>query len=214
MAFIDWGAILRVNGKFINKNEELFMKCSDAGYVCEKATDKNGNMYDIDGNYFVYAGDKDFMLVFYKGYAHIISNEKIIYTVSWSPFIRETFYFDGHPNVTVELLDKELKKKCYIDPFDEEEIEDWINHLGKKKTDKLVFKRNKDIRTAWRKQTCLYVRKLHRWLATWTHNGNKYEVIFGRGIDPSEKCWNDIKFEYYDFSDVEREIIDNWFKGE
>ena len=215
MAFIDWGALLKVNGKFINKDADLFMDCSDTGYVCEKAVYKDGQEYDIQGNYFVYAGDKSFMLCFYKGMFYVISDEKIIHTVSWNPFIKETFYFDSLPNVTVEHLDKELRRKCVFDHFDEEEIEDWVNHWGKKKTEKLILKRSKDIRTAWRKQTeGISKNRSDRWLVTWIHNGNKYEVIFGYGIDPCEEVWNDIKFEYYDFSDVERRIIDSWFKGE
>ena len=33
MAMIDYGAMLRVDGKFINKNCDLFMEQSDTGYV-------------------------------------------------------------------------------------------------------------------------------------------------------------------------------------
>lgn len=215
MAFIDYGAILRVNGKFVNKNEGLFMKCSNTGYVCKKATDKNGTVYNIADDYFVYAGDKDFMLVFYKGMFHVISNERIIKTVYWNPFIKETFYFEDSPNVTVEHLDKELRRKCIINKPDEEDLEYWKDNYNENKAKCLERKGFKRIRTAWRKQTKLIGKvRSSRWLATWTYNGNKYEVIFGIGIDPSEKCWNDIKFKHYGFSDVEREIIDSWFKGE
>ena len=53
-----------------------------------------------------------------------------------------------------------------------------------------------------------------RWLATWDYNGNHYEVIFGYGIDPNKDVWNRIKLDSYDFSDVERQIIDGWFVGD
>lgn len=45
-------------------------------------------------------------------------------------------------------------------------------------------------------------------------NGHTYEVIFGYGIDPSEKVWGSIKDEHYEFTDLERQIIDSWFKEE
>lgn len=160
MALIDYGAILRVNGKFINKNCDLFMHSSDTGYVCEQALHPNGEMIDIDKEFYVYAGDENFMLCFYKGLFYVISHNKII-LAKWNIlFMSETFYFDGLPSVNVERLDN----------------------------------------------------KTQRWLATWIHNGNKYEVIFGYGIDPDEEVWNRIKFDGYKFTDIEREIIDEWFK--
>ena len=60
MSAIDYGALLRVNGKFINKNDDLFSYCSDTGYVCDKATyysdyEKKEIEIDIMGNYYVYA---------------------------------------------------------------------------------------------------------------------------------------------------------------
>ena len=54
MALIDWGSLLRVNGKFINKNKDLFMNCSDTGYVCKQAEYPDGTVVYIDGNNFVY----------------------------------------------------------------------------------------------------------------------------------------------------------------
>ena len=223
MSFIDWGAILRVNGKFINKNKDLFMNCSDTGYICEKAEYPDGTVRDISGNYFVYAGDENFLIVFYKGIFHVIHNNKIIYS-DWNiSFNSETFYFEGLPTLKVEHLDENI----YFDPVEsagtwEDYVrEQWIGATGKEKLSELEngskrykrFKKNlKRIARERKNPSRWYRYKTDRWLATWEYNGKKYEVIFGSGIDPNEKVWNDIKYDCYRFTDVERQIIDSWFE--
>ena len=102
MAILEYGALLKINGKFINKNMDLFMDCSDTGYICEKATyyDKNikkDREVFIDGMFYVYAGDENFMLCFSKAGFSVISHNKIIGSVVFSQFLSETFYFDGLP---------------------------------------------------------------------------------------------------------------------
>lgn len=82
MAMIDYGAVLKVNGTIVNSNE-MFMETSDTGYMIDVAVDKDGYDYDIDGNYFVSAGDEDLMICFYKTTALIISNKTVIKTYSW-----------------------------------------------------------------------------------------------------------------------------------
>ena len=98
MSAIDYGALLRVNGKFINKNDDLFSYCSDTGYVCDKATyysdyEKKEIEIDIMGNYYVYAGDENFLLCFYKGYFYdtvfFVVNSKSEFSV---PVRRGTSY--------------------------------------------------------------------------------------------------------------------------
>lgn len=212
MAFIDYGSLLRVNGKFINKNKNLFMDCSDTGYVCDKATyfdDKSKEIITthINGNFYVYAGDENFMLCFYKGYFYVIHNNKIICSISNSYFISETIYFDGLPTIKVEHLDKELRNE-YPDKLDDWDRAFYYDHFGIKKGQlkiNRVLKKYKNV--VWKTRSS-------RWLATWDYNGNHYEVIFGYGIDPNEDVWNRIKFDSYDFSDIEREIIDSWFLGD
>ena len=213
MAAIDSGALLRINGEFINKNGDLFMDCSDTGYVCDKATyfDEYQNKEtetDIDGNYYVYAGDENFMLCFYKGYFHVIHNNKIIHTVSYVPFISETIYLDGFPTIKVEYLDKIFQRKYYY-KADESDKNYFIYCYGKKKGYLKYLRYLKRNRGGWFKYCT------DRWLATWEYNGNHYEVIFGYGIDPDEKIWERIKFDDdgYEFTDVERNIIDSWFAG-
>ena len=47
MSMIDYGALLRVDGKFINKNCGLFMNASNTGYVCKRAINNDGKEYVI-----------------------------------------------------------------------------------------------------------------------------------------------------------------------
>lgn len=215
MSLIDYGALLRVNGEFVNKDQNLFMDFSDTGYVCKEALWKDGNKYDIDGNYFVYAGDEHFMICFYKGFFDIISDEVMIYSGWNDHFIKETLYFKDLPDITIEHLDKNIRTECLIDTPDEFDIKDLEWRYGKKKGKQKIRRIYKRISFAKRRQTdSINKYYSNRWLATWMYNGNKYEVIFGYGIDPNEKVWDSIKNNGYNFSDVERNIIDNWFKGE
>ena len=188
------------------------MDCSDTGYVCDKATyfdDESKEIITthINGNFYVYAGDENFMLCFYKGYFYVIHNNKIICSISNSYFISETIYFDGLPTIKVEHLDKELRNE-YPDKLDDWDRAFYYDHFGIKKGQlkiNRVLKKYKNV--VWKTRSS-------RWLATWDYNGNHYEVIFGYGIDPNEDVWNRIKFDSYDFSDIEREIIDSWFLGD
>lgn len=212
IAFVNYGAILRVNGKFINKNDDLFMKSSDTGYVCDQATyfdneSKEMKPVDIMGNYYVYTGDKNFMLCFYKSYFYVISNNKIIYSCWFSRFISETIYIDGFPTIKVEHLDKELRNE-YSDQLDDWDRKWYYDYYGARKGQLKINRALKKYKKV------VYKIRSSRWLATWDYNGNHYEVIFGYGIDPVEDVWNRIKFDSYDFSEVERQIIDNWFAGE
>lgn len=218
MAMVDYGAILRVDGKFINKNENLFMDTSDTGYVCKKALHKDGKEYDIDGNYFVYAGDKDFLVVFYKGTYKVISNEKVI-RYGWDICgDSETFYLDGLPNLKISRLSKEYEIDFYSwveEP--EDDYNYYLEYYGKKYADKWLRKLCK------KKYMTLRGRghygdktRPYRFLAEWNHNGHHYEVIYGLGIDPREETWDNIKNEYYGFRKDEIKLIDSWFneKGE
>lgn len=225
MAMIDYGAILKVNGKFINKNN-LFMDSSDTGYICEKALynyDGKEHEIDIDGNFFVYAGDKNFLLCFYKSMVYVIHNNKVIRSIWNDTFLSETFYFDNFPSVTIEHLDKNTysKKIESIGTWEDYVKENWIGATGKEKLSELkngrkhykwFHKRLKQI-GRYNKRKEEYKYKTQRWKATWEYNGNKYEVIFGYGIDSNEEVWNNCKYDY-GFTDIEVKIIDKWFEEE
>lgn len=201
MAFIDYGALLRINDKFINKNQDMFMDL-----IYETAIDDKGNEYNINGNYFVGAGDKNFYLVFYKKFFHIISNGKIIYTYGNSPFNSEIFYFDNFSNVKIEHIDKNIYFRNYNFLYNYDK-EFYLKKFGKKKGQLKINRKYKKSR-----RKC-YSYKTDKYLATWEYDGNKYEVIFGYNIECNEKYYNDIK-NTYEYTDIEIELIDSWFKGE
>ena len=116
MATINYGALLKVNGVFLNKDKDLFMDASNTGYVLEKARYADESIYDkevdIQGNFYVYVGDEDFMLTFYKGYFYIISHGLIIGQLSYSPFISETLHI-ADIDIHVEHLDSDYKVETY-----------------------------------------------------------------------------------------------------
>ena len=214
MAFIDYGALLKVNGKFINKNDDLFMETSDTGYMCEDASyfDESENKEEIihiNGDFYAYAGDEKFFLCFYKSYFYVISNNKIMHTVSWNPFLSETFYLEGYPAIKVERLSR-IPHYLFTDPIDEYDKRYFLRRYGKKQGQKRIYRICKRIRRMKYRTKCLS----GRWIASWDYKDKHYEVIYGYGIDPYEKTWNRIKHDKgYDFDDEEIKIIDEWFDG-
>lgn len=76
MAIIDYGAIAKKNKKIITKS--LFTKMKDTlGFSIEKS--ECGKQ--IEGNYFVYLGDRDFYVGIYKGTLVFFSDNKVIGTI-------------------------------------------------------------------------------------------------------------------------------------
>lgn len=227
MAMIDYGALLKVNGAFLNKNSNMFMEVSDCGYMIDTAKDCidgsccYGKEIYIKGNYFVYAGDKDFMLAFYKTMFYVIVNDEIIKYFGNGQFKSETIYINNH-KIKVSHLDKKLKreyfddyhklwkdelKEIYVDAKGNEslsELKNGYNEYKKFLKRKKFFSRHKGI---------CYKYYSNKYIAEWEHNEKKYEVIFGYGIENKEEVYNNIKYRY-DYSDTERDIIDKWFKGE
>lgn len=62
MAAIDSGALLKVNGKFINKNGKLFTSISDLGFDLKKVQGELSNR--IGDSFNVCAGDEKLLLAF------------------------------------------------------------------------------------------------------------------------------------------------------
>lgn len=216
MACIDYGALLRKNGKLLNKDSDLFAKMSDTGYICDKAEDENGDIINIDGNYFVYAGDSKFFIVFYKGLYRVISNEKILYTGWNMPFNSETYYFDGLPSLKVSRLSKYYEIEHYksLGTWKEFVKRNWIGTTGNEKLSELQNghkKYKRFFRNLKKRSRDKGVRtRPYRFIAEWDYKGNHYEVIFGYGIDNNQKIWNEIK-NIYGFREDEIKIIDEWF---
>ena len=206
MAFIDYGALLRVDGVFLNKDKDLFMDASDTGYVCGAAIDEDGNEHIIDGNYYVYAGDEKLMLCFYKGTIVIVSDNKVIKVISPTPFAAETYAdIPGIDELRISHLDK---NKYPYDTF-KPVYHNWLEILPKKpswKRYKIFCRLIKYDRRHRRKDYTL------RFFAEWDYGSHHYEVIYGYGIDPDTETWREISGgDSYGFTDTERRIIDGWF---
>lgn len=218
MAVIDYGALLKVNGEFINKNCNLFMNNSNTGYILEKAKYADTSIYDkeinINGNFYVYAGDKDLLLTFYKWYLYVISNEKIIKVISDNPFISEEFYING-VNIKVSHLEPDIQVEVSnIVTWEDYIKENWIDATGHEKLNELkngIREYKSFLRRVKASRRRVYKYRTNRWITEWEHNGNKYEVIFGDGIDPNAEVWNRIKKDSYGFTEREINIINEWF---
>jgi len=211
MSMIDYGALLRVDGKFINRNQ-MFMDSSDTGFMYDEVL-YDGDKMNINGDFFVYAGDEEFMIVFYKRIFHIISHGKVIKTVFNDPFESEKFFFVDLPDVTVKHLDTDRTVSMWFNLYDTDYDKDFLRRrYGRKEALKIIFRNCKRNNRLAKSISNYYMTS--RWLVTWEHNGHKYEVIFGYGIEPTEVVWNEIKNGYYDFTETEQKLIDSWFEGE
>lgn len=208
MSMVDYGALLRVDGKLVNRDGDLFMDMQEAvGFTLDKAQYfYNGKDYEIDisDNFYVYAGKPEFLLTFYKTHFYIISNGKVIKSVSTDERINEySFYING-VNVTVSQLDKKWRNN-YYEKFDDDDKERLYYLHGKKRANMIIYRQaKKSRRVSYRYKSCRYIAK-------WEHDGKKYEVLYGYGIEPDFDIWNGVKDRAYDFSDDEKKFIDSWF---
>lgn len=226
MAMIDYGALLRVDGKLINKNQGMFMESSDTGYVCEKAIEKNGKEIAIKGDYFIYAGDENFMIVCYKGCLKAISKGKVILSEWNMPFNSQTYLLDNLPVLKISRLSMyfDVDKIESQGTWKDYVIENWVDATGDESLSDLEggcreykkFLKRAKRRSYFNKHNkgCKY--RPFRFLSEWEYDGRKYEVIFGYGVEPNEDVWNRIKDgdNGYGFRKEEIEIIDSWFQKE
>lgn len=221
MAMIDYGALLRVDGKLINKNQDMFMDASDTGYVAKNILDIDSEVRDINGDYFVVAGDEHFCIAFYKGLYKVISDKKVIYTNWDMPFASETRFFPNLPTLKVSRLSTyyEVEKMESMGTWRDYVKENWVGATGNETLSELFngterYKRfKKCLKRVYRVNSHggLYKSRPYRFLAEWDYNGHHYEVIFGYGIDNDKTVWNEIKNAAYSFRPEEIKLIDSWF---
>ena len=192
MAMIDYGAILKKNGKIQNR-DEFFMdmetavgwtdyphikyedcdcldengysdcwNCPRANCVVHKfedgieewkdfVSDCRGVKSDsnhMEGNWFAYAGDTEFVVGFYKQQVMTwYKGEQKIHWLRWD--------YNNRYNVYLEVGGTKMKFKA----------------LSRYKQ--------------------AYYGRFH-------YKGDLYEVVFGYGIDPNQKTWNRVKHQYCD----------------
>ena len=217
MAAIDYGAMLRVNGKFINRNKNIFDEgVAYPGYIPKQAMYKNDKV-DIKGNFFLYAGNEELLLAFWKTEIYVISHGEITNIIFHNPFLSETV-FCKDTKIQISHLDKKYQtEEKTFETWSQYVKENWIGATGNEKDYELQDgKKRHKIHRRWCKRQNRYsgFRYLtSRYLAEWEHDGNHYEVIFGYGIDSQEEVWSAIKKgNVYDFTEIEKGIIDDWFK--
>ena len=204
---------MRKSGNIVCKYSSSFNFTCIYGFL-----HSDGKEYDINGNYFVYAGDENFLVVFYKGMYKVISNEKVIHS-GWNVCCNsETFYLDGLPNLKVSMLSKHYERtlfSCLDEENIKEDYEWFLEYKGKKYADRWLRRRYKSKYMTLRGHGGYASNERpYRFIAEWDYNGHHYEVIFGYGIDNDEEVWNRIKNEHYGFRQDEIEIIDSWFNEE
>lgn len=205
MAFLDYGALLSINGKFINKNHDLFMDMNYELGFCANCYDvKQQKNVSLNGNFFVYAGDKDLFFCFYKTSFFVVKNRNIIFKKYGTDFISEVIKYNEFPEIFLKHLDPTL----YFD-----QGEKWEEVV---KENQLLFNKNLNkiakYRARIKKNGGFYKYRNDRFFIKWIYKGDLYEVIFGYGIDPCENVWGKIKNKY-GFSLYEIELINDWFKN-
>jgi hypothetical protein len=188
MAMIDYGAILKKNGKIVNRNR-FFMNmetavgwtdyphvkyedcdCIDGdGYSdclnCPRANRKyyanekdywlindcrgiEPNSNHMEGNWFAYAGDTEFVVGFYKQMVMTwYKGEQKIHWLRWD--------YAGKYSINIEVGGTKL-------------------HFKALSNSKSVY------------------------YGRFRYKGDLYEVVFGYGIDPDQSTWNRVKKTYCD----------------
>lgn len=224
MACMDYGAILKVDSKIVNLNQDLFMESSDTGYVLDKAIyNYNGEDHEINinGNYYVYAGDENLLLVFYKTWFYVIRNGIVIrsFDTYKGDFAAETLILDDRTEIEVSHIDKELKCSYiekWADSWEDYVREKWYGTTGKEKLSQL----HKG--AYWKKRWDKHIKKLARnpvsykyysnkFIAKWIHNEKQYECVFGYGIDPDIETYKSIIADNsYRYTETERSFLDEW----
>lgn len=82
MAMIDYGTLVKVNGKIINEGI-MFMEKSDMNIIpVDYAFIDGSNKRTIRDNYFAYTGDSDLMICFHKNCITFVSGDRYLGCVS------------------------------------------------------------------------------------------------------------------------------------
>lgn len=165
MSFIDYGSVVKKNGKIIQKNFFMNMKES-VGFTINKikrSYKSSCNCYDyesdryiktpthedyyikINNNQFSYFGDKDFLVCVYKNIVRIIDNGRIIFEFSdlddWFGYTTNLHKF--HKIYTIKGVKLDIKR---------------------------LFNNNRY--------------RLRFW-----YKGDLYECLFGYGVDVNKNLW-------------------------
>lgn len=159
MAMIDYGAVVKKNGKIITKH--MFQNYSECKYDYNDKNEEKidetifinsyGDSTSMAGNYFATIGDKKFLIGFYKMFFIVAINGKQETDVSHC-FCEHTqkhvkpFYYTFNNGVKIVIRTLSINRKDNGNPYD----------------------------YSWDWSICL---------AKFSYKNNNYEVLFGYGVD-------------------------------
>lgn len=197
MSMIDYGALVKVNGKIVNRNQ-FFMEMKDAvGWVdipdikyedCDCINEFGQSDCQNCPRRQTYANGKDYMadcrgLTPNQEYGNKINNNYFAYV--------------GDEELTVCVY--KTHHIILINKDKENAISDWEIDGWKSSALKYVKYYDLDVNG---KKVHIKVKRLS-WLnrqfyMEFWHNNNFYQIVYGYGIDPNKKVWNKIKYRYCD----------------
>lgn len=118
MAGVDYGAIVKVDGKIVNWGMELYPRMANlVGFTLETADASytyNGefreNYRDIDGKFNYYVGDESFLVGVFKDIAIVVENGVIDENIGFIKLDVEEddalVLFDNNVNIEMERIDE------------------------------------------------------------------------------------------------------------
>lgn len=83
MAMMDYGAILAINNEIVNEGQFFMDMQYEVGFTIDEIQDEDYGNLIIDGNFFVYFGDRELLFCVYKTMVFILSNEKIVKVINY-----------------------------------------------------------------------------------------------------------------------------------
>lgn len=225
MAMLDYGAILKVDG--VIQNHELFDDNYDFSYVDEKAYYPKYEIdIDIKDSFYVYGGDKDMYLCFYKTWFYVVSKGVVIdsyspYGDAFNSITKYVWVNNKRVDIKVDIIDKEWREVRHTHLM---ECESWDDFVALNYGDDAVGEPISNLQNGaeyyklWLKQCrkigkrpIAYKYRNNKYYATWEWNGHKYEVVFGYGIDPDIDVYKRITTNgSYNYTNVEIDFIDKF----
>lgn len=192
MAMIDYGTILVRNDKIMNYGQFFMDGVTDRGSKIPDELDcpwsRVGKIL-INGNYYACAGDNNFMLCFYKTYfTAIVKGE-----AKGNVWLGQAGSWNGTRSDEYSFVTKNPYEKIF-------------NLFG---CGVMISCTCLDPNIRVYESYKAYSR---RFKVSFIYNGDRYDIYTGYGIDSKEEVYEKIKFTAYDFSDNERDILDEVFR--
>jgi len=189
MAFIDYGAVVFKNGKFINRNEFFQDMLTEVGWEDWKNIRYEGCTF-LDKD----TGCSNCYECPYANYIHHNDPE----LGEW-----DTFVSDCKGNV----IEKNRIKNNYFAYIGDEDLtigfyKYWFVIYTNKKEFNYAFSLKKKAYTFNINGAHIHMKSLDDanrvWKCEMSYKGNKYTIVYGYGIDSNIETWNSVKYKYLD----------------